>query len=285
MATSQTTSKSILDTWADAQKKAIETFTENTEKFTKDAFGGKSSETADYFKNWYDSQMAFFYKQQENSNSEKTSNPADLFNQWLTSQTEMGKQNFEKATEWAKNFGTTNPFTASNPFSGDLKANMDKAQTIFQNWNQTLNNSFQEMVKNFSGSEKKDYFTNMFNNADTYTKMFQMYMPLMNAFKDKSFTPDMFKQYLNPNMFKEMMDKMFQFAPSNVQDMFNNFNNSAKENFSKMGDFGKEAYNNMKNSFASNMPSFMNDPFNGILEQYQSMYSNLQNAADRKSVV
>ena len=111
--TTGNTVKNVFETWAEAQKKAMDSFTESTEKFQKEILNNnKTGEAADYFKKWYDSQMSFFYNN-ENKNS---SNPMEWFNNWMGNQSDMGKKMNEMTQEWMKNLN--NPAAMMNSIPG-----------------------------------------------------------------------------------------------------------------------------------------------------------------------
>lgn len=278
--TTENTVKNMFETWAEAQKKAMDTISETSEKFQKEFMGStKNAEaTTDYFKKWYDSQMAFFYNNNKENN---TTNPMDWFNNWMNNQTEAGKKMSEMNQEWMKNFN--NPASMFNNMPGmpeEAKKNMEQSMNAYTSWMNTMTGTYNDMMKNFGTSNNKDYFSNMFNNADSYMKMYQLMMPVMKAMQDKTYTPEQFGQLFNMSQYKDMMDKMFGFAPDSMKNMFSGFNNPFQDYMTKAMDMSKGMYDNMKNMMSSNMPSFMQDPFNSYLSNYQNIANQLQNASN-----
>lgn len=257
----ESSSKTFFETISDMQKQAVETFTEATEKLQKNLTQTNYMDS-DFFKKWYDSQMSFF-----NQGSEKKTenNPMNFFNTWMEGQMNLAKNWFETAQK------NINPMNGSLN-NGMFAPNMD----IFNNWMQTMNNTYGEMMKNFGNhSDAQGSFSGMFNNAQTYLKMYEMWMPMMKAVQDKSFTPEMFKQMFNPELFKNMMDSMFKMQPDYMKNMLNGMNDNMKENFEKMGEQGKAMYANLKNMMGN-----MNNQqyFDQLTEMYNSFYNNLDTA-------
>jgi len=276
--TTGNTVKNVFETWAEAQKKAMDSFTESTEKFQKEILNNnKTGEAADYFKKWYDSQMSFFYNN-ENKNS---SNPMEWFNNWMGNQSDMGKKMNEMTQEWMKNLN--NPAAMMNSIPGmpeETKKNMEQAMNTYTTWMNSMTSAYNDMTKNFGNPNTKDYFSSMFNNTDSYMKMFQLWMPVMKAMSDKTYTPEQFGQLFNTALYKDMMDKMFGFTPDYMKSMFSNLNSSYQENMNKVMDMNKGYFDNMKNSLHSSLPSFIQDPFNSYLNGYQNMFNHLQNASN-----
>src|SRR6185436_2152433 len=96
----ENTNANIFNTFAAAQKQAVETFATATEKVAKTFNLDMNS---DFFKKWYDSQMSFF---NQNGNEAGTEQNLNFFNTWMNNQVNMAK-------EWMGTFqqnGQTNPF-------------------------------------------------------------------------------------------------------------------------------------------------------------------------------
>lgn len=258
----ENTAKKMFETMANMQKQAVDNFNNMTENFQKN-FPQNNAIDSDFFKKWYDSQMAFF-----NQNSDKKEeNPMNFFNTWMNTQ-------MESAKTWFEQYQNNMP----NMFGTDNNAAYNNAMEMFNNWTNTLTNSYSEMLKQFGGSmDAKNSFSGMFNNAQSYMKMFEIWMPMMKSINDKSFTPEMFRNMFNADLFKNMMDSMFKMQPDFMKNMTDQFNNSAKEGMNSWMDQSKTAFDNFRNSMGGNMPN-MNDAFGKFNEMYNNFYTSMNNA-------
>ncbi len=248
--------KNLFETFTNAQKEAVEKMTSASENMQKMFTENMNS---DFFKKWYDSQMAFF-----NNGENKMTNPAEFYNNWLNSQLEM-----------AKNFTSQFPMmqNMNNMFNMDsFTANMNNAMSAYQNWMTTLNNTQSEMMKNFNNMDSKNMMSGMFNNSEMYLNMFQLWSPMFKAMNDKSFNMDTFKNMFNAPMFKDMIDKMFNMEDINKNIMAIPGMDALKTNMNNMMDSNKNMFDSMKANFTNMMPNSGN-----MFAQSMDMYNNMNN--------
>lgn len=249
----ENTKKNFFETMTEMQKKVVENFNDASEKMQKNFFKNDYMES-DPFKKWYDSQMSFF---NQSASKAGENDPMKFFNAWLENQTEFTKNWLEQ---------TQNSFSK---LGVDFKSvpNMD----MYSNWMDTMNKTYSEMMKNFSlKNEGMNSFTGLFNNSQNYMKMFEIWMPMMSSLKDKSFTPDMFKNMFKPEMFKGLMDNVFNMQPDYVKDLMKKYETAVKEGMESFGKQGQDFYSNfstnMHKGFADGGKSF--DQFNTLYNQY-----------------
>lgn len=256
--------KNLFETFTNAQKQAMENMTSASENVQKMFTENMNTE---FFKKWYDSQMAFF----NNANGEnKMNNPMEFYNTWLNNQMEMNKA-------WMSNMPMMNNMT--NMMNMDsMKSNMDNMMHMYQNWMNSMNTSYSEMMKNYGNIDAKNMMSGMFNNADMYMNVFQLWMPMFKSLNDKSFNMDTFKQLFNAPLFKDMMDKMFNMQGDVTKNMMaipgmqmfqNNINN--------MMDQSKGMFDNMKGNMMNMMPNGGN-MFGQSMDMYNNMYNQMNHA-------
>lgn len=250
--------KNLFETFANAQKQAVENMTSATENMQK--MFNNDTMSSEFFKKWYDSQMSFFNQ----SNSESTKNPADLYNSWMSSQMDM-----------AKNWMPSMPGIGN---MDGMKSSADSVMALYQNWISTMNASYNEMMKNAGNADTKGMMGGMFNNNDMYMNVFKLWMPMFKSLNDKTFNMETFKSQFNAPLFKDIMDKMFNMQPDFMKSTMNMPGMAGiTENMNKMMDAGKNMFDNMKTSMGSMMPDG-NQGFSGMLDSYNSMYTNMNNA-------
>lgn len=242
--------KNLFETFTTAQKEAVEKMTSASENMQKMFTENMNS---DFFKKWYDSQMSFF-------NNGENKNPMEFYNTWLNNQMEM-----------VKNFMSSNPMMANMPNFG-TNMNMDSMTASYQNWLNSINSTYSEMMKNFNNMDSKNMMSGMFNNSEMYMNMFQLWMPMFKSMNDKSFNMDTFKSMFNAPMFKDMMDKMFNMNDFNKTIMAMPGMEMMKTNMTNMMDSNKNMFDSMKANMMNNMPNN-----NGMFTQAMDMYNNMNN--------
>lgn len=257
----------MFETFADMQKQAAETFTNAAETMQKAMFnGGNVDFNSDFFKKWYDSQMAWF---NQNNGENKNAQAFEFFNNWMKTQMDMGKNWMEMSQ---KMFSTM-------PQMNGMNSEMNNMMNVFNSWKETMTSTYNEMLNHMNNGTAKNSFSGLFNNAEVFMKMFELMMPMMKNLQDKTYTPEMFKQMFNTAAYKEMMDKMFGMQPDFMKNMFGNMNTEAKENMNKMMDMGKGMFDNMKNTMHTQWNQMMpTDMFGNLMNNYNQWYSSMNNA-------
>lgn len=252
----ESATKSFFETLSGMQKQAVENFTEATEKFQKNLTQNNVMDS-DFFKKWYDSQMSFFNQ----GNDKKNESSLNFFNQWMENQNNLAK-------EWMDHMQKS--WTQAGNQNQQFQAGMD----LFQNWMKNMNEAYSDMSRAFQpGSESGKTFEGMFNNVRTYMRMYEMWTPFMNAIKDKSFTPEMFKNMFNPEQFKGLMDQMFSMQPEYVKNYFQGFQKNWKENWEKVTEQGTEWMDQMKKMTTE---TDMNAYFNQMDSLYRNFYESME---------
>jgi BMFP domain-containing protein YqiC len=254
--------KNLFETLTNAQKQAVENMTAATENMQK--MFNNDTISSEFFKKWYDSQMAFFNQQ---NGENKMNNPMEFYSTWMNSQMEAAKN-------WTSNIPNFN-----NMMNMDsMKSSADNMMPLFQNWMNTMNSTYTEMMKNYSNPESKNMMGGMFNNAEMYMNMFQFFMPMFKSMNDKSFNMDTFKNMFNAPLFKDMMDKTFNMQPDFMKSMMNMPGMAnITENMNKMGDMNKNMFDSMKAGMANMMPNG-NQMFSTMMDNYNQMSGNMSNA-------
>jgi BMFP domain-containing protein YqiC len=253
----------------DSQKQFVDNFNQSTENFNKNFLS--NSVNSDYFKKWYDSQMAFFHNQ--NNEKSTSANPFEFFTQAFNKQVNGGQDMFGFMNSAMNNWMNMN--NNMNMFQNMGNAMNGNPTEMFQNWSKMMTNSYQNMLSNFGANGvPKEAFMGLFNTSDMYLKMYEFMSPMFKAMQEKTFTPEMFKEYFNAEKYKEMMDKMFQLSPEGMAPMKEFFLNAIKNNMN----MSKEAFEKMKSQM-STLPSLNNDTFNQMLEQYNSFNGQMKDLA------
>lgn len=252
----ENTSKNLFETFADAQKQMVDNMTSATQQMAKSF--QQNDLNSDFFKKWYDSQMSFFNQNGKNSDA----NPANIFTSWMNNQVNMGN---EYLASMQNNFRN---------LMGNAGAGSDLT-SMYTNWFTAMNNTIQQMMKSMnSAGDMKNAMSGMFNNAEMMMKMYEMWMPFAKMVSDKSFTPEAFKSMINPNMFKDIVDRMLSLQPDFVKNMTDTA--ALREQFFNLVDHNKTGLEQLRNSFNAFMPN--NAAFGSMTEQYNSLWNNMSQA-------
>lgn len=255
--------KNMFESFANMQKQATETFTQAAETMQKAMMNGNVDFNSDFFKKWYDSQMAWFNQNQGENNSNKS---LEFFNNWMSQQMEMAK-NWQ---EMSKNM------MSSFPQFNNLTNEGSNMMNMMNSWKETMTNTYSEMMKNMQNGTAKDSMSGLFNNAEMYMKAYELMMPMMKSLNDKTFTPELFKQMFNTSLYKDMMDKMFNMQPDFMKTMMGNMNSDMKSQMNKMMEMGKGYFDNFKSQMNNQMASMMpNDMFASALTNYNNWYNQM----------
>lgn len=279
------TAKSLIDTWIESQKKMVDMVAENAQKFTPKPVTETVEKSADQYKNWLDGQMAFF-----NNSAEKVKNTTEStfektnhqFTNWMNSQMDAYKRMSDAGNMWNNfsNFGSTgfsNPFAANMP--EEWKKGFEAYTSYFSNWNKNIASLQQEMTKNFQGNgNAADAFKGFFSNAANFAKFTEMWLPMWKSIQDKTFTVESFKAAFSPEKLKSYVDNIFQYAPEQVRNMYQNAVNQGSEAFAKFNEMNGNSYQqamgNWKNMMSA-MPSG-HETFANLNNSYSQMAQSMQ---------
>ncbi len=257
--------KNFFESMMDSQKQFVDTMTKTTENMKK-GFGENVNN--DYFKKWFDNQMSFFNQGNGAKETEKSTsnNPFEYF-------TNLFQTNLTKGQDMASfmNNAMNNWMTWSQNMN-KFNTGMNDTNNMFQNWNNMLTKSYQEMLNNFGANgTQKEAFMGLFNTQEMYMKLYEFWSPMMKQMQDKSFNMDTFKNMFNAEQYKGMMDQMLQLNPEMSNQMKEFYLNAIKSNMN----MGKEAYEKMKGQMA-NLPSFGTETFEQALEQFQNLSNQMK---------
>lgn len=259
--------KNFFETMMDSQKQFVDTMSKTTENMKK-GFGENVNN--DYFKKWFDNQMSFFNQTNGSKENEKTNtnNPFEYF-------TNLFQNNMTKGQDMASfmNNAMNNWMTWSQNMN-KFNNGMNDANNMFQNWNNMLTKSYQEMLNNFGvNGTQKETFMGLFNTQEMYMKLYEFWSPMMKEIQEKNFNMDTFKNLFNAEQYKGMMDQMLSLNPEISGQMKEFYLNAIKSNMN----MSKEAYEKMKGQMA-NLPSFGKESFDQALEQFQNVSNQMKDA-------
>jgi hypothetical protein len=282
----------FFDTWMDAQSKMTKNWVETNEKLQKTALGGEVLEKgSELYKEWLEKQKSLLNNLMsqapaattEGENNETagntTNNPfgADFFQNLLKSQNETAQRFMDSSRTYFDNF-LKGQFKAANPWSNmNQQPNyMGNMSSMFEN----MNKAFAEMPKYMNPATAKDAFNSMLKSTELYTKMYDMWQPyIQNLSKGTGLNADDMKKMFDPAAYKQIVDKMFGFAPANnLTDLFEQASRNIHNYFNttrQMGDSYLNAFGKERDMLEGMMPTgagYMNEMYRGLYNNFrQSM--------------
>ena len=224
--------------WLDNQTSFFKTSTEKAESATENV-KEKASKMNDFYTNWMNSQAAWakqmwetsqeWFKNTANNATAANSNPMnqwnDMMNNWNNWSNTMNQAN-NWNTQWSNWMNQ-----AQSAFSMDAwKKNTDNMSSLYNQFTETLNTNFAEMQKNMQNGTVQDAYRNMVNVAEGFSRFNQMWAPMWKSIQEKTFNMDMYKQWMNPVMYKEMMDKYFGFMPEGTREYMQQMSSMMQDN-------------------------------------------------------
>lgn len=248
---------------------------------------GKGQENIDkmteFYQNWMNNQMQMAKQMWEmnmnhmkNSTQMPTNNdPMQMWNNWMSNWNNM-YSNMNQANQWND---MMNKWQSMNPMNVDSwKATYENWTGMFNQYYEMLNSSFANMQKDMQNGTTQDAFRNMVNVSEAFTRFSEMWMPFWKSIQDKTFNAEMFKQYANPAMYKDLMDKYFGFMPEQSREYFQNMSKMMQDNMQNMSKSGVTNYHQMRDMMNNMMPG-QNEIFGNMLNGYNTFTKMMSEAA------
>lgn len=269
--------------WLDNQKNI---FTKVSEKGSNlnDNIQKNTTQMNEYYQNWLNNQMnqakqlwemntSFFQNAMNNTKNAAASNPMEMWSNMMTNWNNwMGNMN-----------NTQNWFNGLQQWNNML--NMDSWKQATENWkgifnqySEILNNSFAKMQENLQNSTTQDVYKNMMNATEGFTKFYELWMPMWKSIQEKTFNMDVYKQWMNPVAYKEIMDKYFGFMPETARQYMQQATEMFQNNFKQAAQNGWNSYQQARNMFSDAMPVNSADVFSNIMNGYNTFYKNMNEA-------
>ncbi len=191
-------------------------------------------------------------------------------NAWNNNQNPMNAwMNNANATNWMNQMQQVNPFNQEA-----FKKATDTMTGTFTQFYNNLTNSFGEWQKNFQNGTIQDAFKNMANSGEGFTKFTEMWMPMVKSIQEKTFNMDTYKQFMNPELYKDFMDKFFGFMPDGARTQMQNMTNMMNDGMKQMSETGMNGYHQMRdmmNKMTGNSSQIFGNMHNGYANWYGQM--------------
>ena len=271
--------------WLETQKNL---FAKTEEKATSasETAKEKASQMNEFYQNWFKSQVEtakqFWEKTQDGiKNMASGAQHTNPFTTWQNNMQNMS--NMQQWTNWMNQMTTANPMSnmfngSNNMFSHDaMKKATDNVTGMFNQYYTMLHNGMGDWQKNMQNMTTLDAYKNMINSGEGFTKFVEMWTPMFKSMQDKTFNMDIYKQYMNPELYKDMMDKYLGLLPQSARDQMTSMTNMMNDSMKHMGTAGMDNYNQVRT-----MMNQMGNPtqmFEGMVNGYNQFTSMMNEAA------
>jgi hypothetical protein len=135
---------------------------------------------------------------------ERTNN---IFDAWYTNTSKM-------MNDWTAMVTCCNPDKMQQQWIDNYKSMMD-----------SMTSPMFSGIKGFTDNTARDTFLNMLKSADIYTRLYQLWQPVMSKMQNEQFNPQDIWKILDPKEFRSFVDKLFGIDQGLViQQFFNQYN-------------------------------------------------------------
>lgn len=259
--------KDIVETALDSQAKSINNWIESTQKFQKAVLGGEAMEKGtNLYNEWLENQMSIFKNATNIEGEQKEPKKVEsLFENngngqdYLQNLSKMQMESAKKMMDFSRDFfnnliGTTktenlftDTFNVNNPFG-----------TLYNNWINTLTNTYESLSKNLNYDLNKNAFTNMFNTTNVFMKFQEMWAPVMKGLQSNLITPENFRNFYNTADYKKITEQVFNafFNENQTNQLFQNYTTTVHNFFKNNQGLSNEYFETLRKTMEQ-LPKFM----------------------------
>lgn len=228
-------SKQTFENWLDNQKKIFEDWMDATKEFQekfvdkdtiekgKGVFTSWADTQADFFKKWMKTSEDIFKKPFEGNIFEGTET---YYKDWMKSQKDIIDGWKSVAENWQKSVSEMKPFPFFVPGEGgDIMKMYEAWMEQYSNLSTSMRKPIEDLLKKMPSGVGKDVFTQIFNSADVYLKMHEIWLKNQSIFQNIGANQDAFKKLFDPAGYKDILDKVFNFdSPDVLKNMSDQLN-------------------------------------------------------------
>ena len=262
--------KNFFENWAETQTKMLENWTEKTQEFSKNIFGGHPiANGTEIYQDWLKKQqenLKTFTKGAEKTAENVASETGNVFDNFF----DQWKNVQEKTIEmWNGASGKMNEFftgfSMGHQTGAAAESIMEQAKKYQDSWKNGLKTMSDAMhspmsgkIEEFASKTINETMGALQKGTDNFKKLYELWSPVFKAAQNNVFNAEEYKKLMNPVTYKELMDKMFGFDALNpLKQGYDQYMKTASTWYENMGGKAKESYESWKASmeeFANKLP-------------------------------
>lgn len=271
--------------WLDNQKNIFSKATENSANMGSN-MQSNVSQMNEFYQNWFNTQMNWAKQMWEmnmnhfqNATANNTTANMNPMNMWQNMQ-----QNWNN---WMGSINNTNQWMNmmqqwNNMFNMDAyKKSTENWTSLFNQYQQILNSNWSKMQENMQNGTAQDAYKNMINATESFTKFYEMWMPMWKSIQEKTFNMEVYKQWMSPVAYKELMDKYLGFMPESGRTYMQQMSTMMQDGMKQFGNMAAQNYQQMRGMMGNMMPAEFNasNIFGGMMSGYNQWYNMMNEAA------
>ena len=262
----------FFEQWMNVQKdwakKIYDMGSESAKKFTDSFSANTAANQSNPYTAWMNNMPNMNWMNNMPNNTAWMNNMPNM--NWMNNMPNMNwMNNMPNNTNWMANMQNMNPFNADS-----FKKVNENFSSMFNQYFQLLNTNFSEFSKNMQNGSIQDVYKNMTNSGEGFAKFAEVWTPMLKSIQDKSFNMDVYKQFMNPELYKDFMDKFFGFMPESSRQQMHQFGSMINDGMKKMNADGTHNFHQMRNM----MNNAMNNGSGQMFGNMNSAYTNLYNS-------
>lgn len=158
----------------------------------------------------------------------------------------------------------------------DLFGVYDRWREVYSNTLGSFGNSGNMFFNGSQGEMMRETLSNLMNSSTSYIKIFDYLAPIYKAMQQRLITPENMQQYLDPAKYKEILDRVFDFAsPDKMKDLYElmnklsgSWNATVQKSIQRVSDL-IEKNSTLLPEMASGDPSIIMKMYDNILQSYK----------------
>jgi hypothetical protein len=310
--------KNFVNNIVDAQKQAVDAMADNTKKFTNGntVVNETVQKSSEWYKNWLDTQKNIFTKATENT-PDMTGNMQQGMNQmnefyknWFNNQMNQAKQMWDMNSGFFQNMGGNNAANMNpmnmwqnaqtnwntwtntsnwmnmmqqwnNMFNMDAyKKATDNWTSLYNQYQQILNSNWSKMQENMQNGTAQDAYKNMTNATESFAKFYELWAPMWKSIQEKTFNMEVYKQWMNPSAYKNLMDQYLGFMPESSRNYMQQMSDMMQNGTKQFSDMATQNYQQMRAMMGNMMPGMnASNMFGDMLSGYNQFHNMMTEAA------
>jgi len=270
--------------WLDNQKSILNNTTEKAANMTGNV-QGNMSQMNEFYQNWYN-QQTNWAKQMWDMNTNYFQNAAGNSNAANMNPMNMWQNMQNNMNTWMGSMNNTNQWMNmmqqwNNMFNMDAQKKATENWTsIFNQYQDVLKANWSKMQENMQNGTAQDAYKNMINASDSFTKFYEMWSPMWKSIQDKTFNMDMYKQWMNPIAYKDLMDKYLGFMPESSRNYMQQMTSMMQDGMKQYSNMSGQNFQQMRGMMGNMMPGMdASSMFGNMMNGYNQMYNTLNDAA------
>lgn len=269
--------------WLENQKSFFSKTAEKAENMTGN-IQQNMSQMNEFFQNWYNTQTNWakqiwemntsFLQNAGTGQHTANMNPMNLMQEWQNNWNNWmkGMNNMNQWGNMMQQWG--------NMFSMDaFKKSNENWNSLMNQYQEILNTNWAKLQENLQNGTAQDAYKNMVNATEGFTKFYEMWAPMWKSIQDKTFNLEVFKQWTNPEVYKDLMDKYLGLMPESNRNYLNQMTGMMRDGFKQMNQAFSQNYQQMKSMMGTMMPDMNASGFFGNMLSGYNQFSGMMNDA------